>query len=169
MTDLPRRELLDTGFGGDDGAPDPEVRARLAVAGAGVAGRVAALEALIGARLLVPVVAVLGDVEVDAQGLSHDKSSEMAAVLLTGNDGRRALLAFTGMDALLTWRADARPVPVTAQVAAASAVQEGASALLVDVAGPTAYAVEGDDLAAVARGWVLARVGDDPVWVEPAG
>jgi hypothetical protein len=164
----PRRELLDTGFPDDDGAADADVRQRLAEAGAGQGARVAALGALARARLLVPVVVVLGEVAYDEQGLAHDKSSDMAAVLLTGRDGRQALLAFTGMDSMAAWRADARPVPVTAQVAAASAVQEGAGALLVDVAGPAPYAVEGDDLQAFARGWVLARVGDEHVWVEPA-
>ena len=52
------------------------------------------------ARLLVPVVAVAGEVEVDEQGLAHDKSSDMATVLLTGRDGRTALLAFTGTESL---------------------------------------------------------------------
>ena len=47
-------------------------------------------------RLLVPVVAILGEVEHDEQGLAHDKTSDMAAVLMTGRDGRKALLAFTG-------------------------------------------------------------------------
>ena len=59
-----------------------------------------ALLALQDARLLVPVVAVLGEVEVDERGLAHDKTSDMAAVLMTGADGRRALLAFTGSDSL---------------------------------------------------------------------
>ena len=48
------------------------------------------------ARLLVPVVALLGEVDHDERGLAHDKTSDMAAVLMTGRDGRTALLAFTG-------------------------------------------------------------------------
>ncbi len=44
----------------------------------------------------MPVVALLGEVEHDEQGLAHDKTSDMAAVLMTGRDGRTALLAFTG-------------------------------------------------------------------------
>ena len=56
----------------------------------------ATLAVLQRARLLVPVVAVLGEVEHDEQGLAHDKTSDMATVLMTGRDGRSALLAFTG-------------------------------------------------------------------------
>lgn len=126
-----------------------------------------ALVALQGARLLVPVVAVLGEVEYDAAGLARDKSSDMAAVLLTGADGRLALLAFTGTDALAAWNPQARPVPVSAATAAKSAVQEGAAALVVDVAGPVTLVVEGEDLHGLAAGWTLARVGGRSAWIRP--
>jgi hypothetical protein len=93
----------------------------------------------------------------------------MATVLLTGRDGRRALLAFTGLAALRRWRPDARPVPVAASLAARSALQEGADALVVDAAGPTPYAVEGELLAGLAQGWLLARTPDGYAWVTPDG
>ena len=48
----------------------------------------------------MPVVALLGEVEYDDAGLARDKSSDMATVLLTAPDGRRALLAFSGMEAM---------------------------------------------------------------------
>ena len=102
----------------------------------------------------------------DEAGLAHDKTSDMATALLTGLDGRQALLAFTSLDTLAAWRPDARPVPVAAALAARSAVQEGAAALVVDVAGPTTYVVEGRLLEGLARGWALALGPDGPVWVE---
>jgi len=40
------------------------------------------------------------------------------------------------------------------------------SGIVVDVAGPTTYAVEGALLDGLARGWTLARGPDGPVWVE---
>ena len=67
------------------------------------------LAVLAGSRLLVPVVALLGEVEYDDAGLAHDKSSDMATVLLTAPDGRRALLAFSGTDAMRAWDPEARP------------------------------------------------------------
>ena len=123
------------------------------------------LAALGACRLLVPVVAVLGEVEVDEQGLAHDKSSDMATVLIEGSDGRMALLAFSSTETLARWNPEGRPVPVATRTAARSALQEGAAALLVDVAGPTTVVVEGDDLAALAAGWRLARVADRLGWV----
>jgi hypothetical protein len=168
---MPRRatgphRIPDPGFAGDDGAADPALLSALA-AYADDPGREAdVLLALAAARLLVPVVAVLGEVEVAAGGLAHDKTSDMATVLLTGQDGRQALLAFTGLDTLAAWRADARPVPVATSVAARSAIQEGAAALVLDVAGPTTYAVEGDVLEALARGWTLVRTEGGLAWLN---
>jgi hypothetical protein len=163
------RKIPDPGFPGDTGGADPALRAALAsyaAAPGDLARQLAVFAAAQRARLLVPVVAVLGDVEVDDAGLAHDKTSDMATALLTGADGRQALLAFSGLDTLAAWRADARPVPVAAPLAARSAVQEGAAALLIDVAGPTPYVVEGELLEGLARGWTLAPTADGPAWFD---
>ena len=160
------RRIPDPGFAGDTGAADPTLLAALTAYAADPARHLEVFAALQGARLLVPVVAVLGEVEVDDAGLAHDKTSDMATALLTGRDGRQALLAFSGLEPLSAWRADARPVPVAASLAATSALQEGASALVLDVAGPTTYAVEGELLEGLARGWTLARAGEGYAWTE---
>lgn len=165
---MSRRRIPDSGFDGDTGQPPEEVSTALAAYAAG-GPYVDVLAALQDTRLLVPVVAVLGEVELDAAGLAHDKTSDMATVLLTGRDGRTALLAFTGTDRLRAWNPDGRPVPVPARVAARSAVQDGADALVVDVAGPTTFVVEGDDLNALAAGWRLGTVGERSAWIRPAG
>jgi hypothetical protein len=162
------RRIPDPGFAGDDGTGDPALRAALGAYAADPARQIDVLVALPAARLLVPVVAVLGELEVDESGLAHDKTSDMATALLTGRDGRQALLAFTGLDTLAAWRPDARPVPVTAAVAARSAIQEGAAALVLDLAGPTSYAVEGQALEGLARGWALVRTDGGLAWTEPS-
>ena len=166
------RRLLGSDFPDDTGDDDPRLRAALTAYDAAPdpehrrALLPACLEALQGARLLVPVVAVLGEVEVGEDGLARDKSSDMAAVLLTGRDGRTALLSFSHTAAMQAWDPAARPVPVRAQLAAQAAIQEGAAALLVDVAGPSRLVVEGVDLEGLARGWRLARVGGQVGWVK---
>jgi hypothetical protein len=163
------RHIPDPGFAGDDGGSDPALAAALAAYDGQPGPHLEVFLALQSTRLLVPVVAVLGEVEHDEAGLAHDKTSDMATALLTGEDGRQALLAFTGLESLGRWRADARPVPVSATLAARSALQEGAAALLVDVAGPTTYALEGHLLEGLARGWPLVVTDDGVVaWLEPA-
>ena len=161
------RTIPDPGFPGDSGAAAPALVAALAAYAGGTGSHVDALAAVRDARLLVPVVAVLGEVETDESGLAHDKTSDMATVLLRGADGRMALLAFTGTEALRAWDADARPVPVTARTAAQAALQDDAAAIVVDVAGPATFVVEGEDLQGLAHGWALARVGGRTAWVAP--
>jgi len=166
------RTIPDPGFAGDDGTAPETLTVALAAYDADPdALHAATLHVLQDARLLVPVVAMLGEVEHDEAGLAHDKSSDMATVLMRGRDGRTALLAFTGSDALRRWDPEARPVPVPARRAAEAAVQDDAEALVVDVAGPVRFVVETDDLHELAQGHTLvelegvsARYG----WLRPA-
>ena len=161
------RSIPDPGFPGDDGAVRPEAAAALAAYAEDPPGaHRAALAVLQDTRLLVPVVAVLGEVEHDEQGLAHDKTSDMATVLMRGKDGRLALLAFTGTEPLHRWNPEARPVPVPAGQAAEAAVHDGADALLVDVAGPTLFVVEGEDLRALADGFRLVEAAGGWTWAK---
>ncbi len=164
------RSIPDPGFAGDDGAVDPAVSAALSdyeSAAEPEEARLhrAVLAVLQDTRVLVPVLAVLGEVEYDEQGLAHDKTSDMAAVLMTGRDGRTALLSFTRSASLARWNPEARPVPVTLRQAAQAALQDGASALLVDVAGPVPFVVEEGDLTSLAGGERLTHVGGRWGWV----
>lgn len=161
------RTIPDPGNASDDGAADPAVAAVLVAHRDGTSTSGAVLAALQDARLLVPVVAVAGEVEVDEHGLAHDKTSDMAAVLLRNAAGRTGLLAFTGTEPLRRWDATARPVPVPARTAATAALQDGADALLVDLAGPASYVVDGEDLTRLAAGWRLVAVGQRHGWIGP--
>ncbi|MDF1603876.1 SseB family protein [Nocardioides sp. YIM 152315] len=163
------RVIPDPGFAADDGSAQPELVRALAAWEQDPTTYPEALAVLQRSRLLVPVVAVLGEVERDETGLAHDKSSDMATVLVQGADGRLALLAFTGTGPLTAWSPEARPVPVAADLAARSALQDGAAALVVDLAGPARFVVEGDDLRGLAEGWTLARVSGGTAWIRPDG
>jgi hypothetical protein len=150
-------------FRGDRGGADPRVTSALAAYQAGQGSEQAALGALAAARLLVPVIAVLGDgsstdTEGDTQG---DKDSEMVLPTLIGRDGRPAVLAFTGLDALARWRPDARPVPAEADRVWRAAVADGC-AVVIDVAGPVPLAVEGARLTALAAGQPVPPPHEDP-------
>ncbi len=162
----------------DDGAADPAVAAALSAYAAGQGSEHAALTALAGSRLLVPVVAVAveetgagtaashgspGGAQAPAArgGLRQEKSTEMALPTLVGRDGRLAVLAFTSLAALTRWRGDARPVPVPAARVWQAGTQE-ASAVVIDVAGPVPLAVDGARLAALAAGQPVPPPHEDP-------
>ncbi len=161
------RLIPDPGFAGDTGAADPTLESALAAYARGDLTHGDVLLALQDTRLLVPVVAMLGEVEHDEHGLAHDKSSDMAVVLVQGADGRTALLAFTSTDALTRWDRDARPVPVAAALAARAAGEDAAAAIVVDIAGPSSLVIEGEDLDALAAGWRLTRAGGRMAWIGP--
>ena len=143
-------------FRDDDGAADPRVQAALAAYHAGQGSEQDALTALAAARLLVPVVAVLAG----GSAAEGDKNSEMALPTLIGRDGRPAVLAFTGLGALASWRPHARPVPAEAGRVWRAAVADGC-AVVIDVAGPVPLAVEGARLAALAAGQPVPPAHED--------
>jgi hypothetical protein len=152
-------------FRGDRGGADPLLTAALAAYHAGQGSEQAALGALAAARLLVPVIAEQSHKDQSGKGQSGkgqgDKDSEMVLPTLIGRDGRPAVLAFTGLDALARWRPDARPVPAEADRVWRAAVADGC-AVVIDVAGPVPLAVEGARLAALAAGQPVAPPYEDP-------
>ncbi|MFW6599503.1 SseB family protein [Propionibacteriaceae bacterium Y2011] len=169
------RSLGPSPFPDDDGLADPQVRQALASALTGQpADYLNAVAGLCTTRLMVPVVAqATEEAAVHARGpvdklLTVDKEADMAVVMLQSSDGRKAMLGFTGTDALHTWQADARPVPVTLDTAARAATQEGATALIIDMAGPHPVVLEGEVLAQLAQGHRLVALPDDEFgWMQP--
>jgi len=150
-------ELITGGLGDptDRGDPDPRVAAALSAFAAGQGSEHAALAALATARLLIPVVAV------PAEAAPAEKTSEMVLPTLIGSDGRRAVLAFTGLPSLTAWRPGARPVPVIARQVWQAGAEE-ANAVVIDIAGPVPFAVDGARLAALAGGHPAPLPHNDP-------
>lgn len=143
---------------GDSGEADPAVTAVLAAYAAGQAAEHAVLSAVAASRLLVPVVAVLAEASADG----GDKETEMALPTLIGNDGRKAVIAFTGTGTVRRWRADARPVPVPAPRLWPAVAAEHADAVVIDVAGPVPLVIEGARLRALASGATPPHPHEDP-------
>lgn len=160
------RELPDPGYAGDDGSPDAALRALLAAAAdqppddpADPRREHDLVDLLAAARLLVPVMTE--GTEAGREGGTAGGTA-MALPALLAADGRRALPVFTGLDALAAWRTDARPVPVSGQRAAYSALVEEHDAVLLDVAGPAPYLLTGPALRALAEGRRLLFPPEDP-------
>ncbi|MCS0601911.1 SseB family protein [Streptomyces sp. LP11] len=154
--------IPDPGYSDDDGSADPRLSAALAAWSADRTAVTPVLAALKGARLLVPVVAVLGEVEEDANGLRREKTSEMAVPTLKAGE-RTALPAFTSTDSLARWDPGARPVAVPLHQALEAAAHERADTVVLDLAGPVAFELTGPALLALAEG----RTSTDPL-ADPA-
>lgn len=154
MTHGDGRSLAAPQFPGDDGTVDPALAAAFG-------DDVAVLQALPEVRVFVPIVALLG--ETPAEG---DKNADMAAVLMTGADGRQALLAFSSVATMAAWDPQARPVPILGRDAAQATLDEKASAMLLDLANPTFTVVESDDVHHLASGHQLVQSAAGPAWIS---
>lgn len=159
------KNIPDSGFSDDDGSADPRLSTALAAWAQDRTAVGPVLAALKGARLLVPVVAVLGEVEEDENGLRHEKSSDMAVPTLKAG-GRTALPAFTSTDSLARWDPAARPVAVPLHQAIQAAAHEKADTIVLDLAGPVPYELSGSALLALAEGRTTADPLADPAVVD---
>ncbi|MFD9602222.1 SseB family protein [Streptomyces sp. NPDC059970] len=155
------KNIPDPGYSDDDGTASPALTAALAAWAEDRKAIGPVLEALKGARLLVPVVAVLGEVEEDEKGLRREKTSDMAVPTLQAGD-RRALPAFTSTGSLARWDPQARPVAVPLHQALQAAAHEKADTVVLDLAGPVAFELTGSALLALAEGRTSADPLDDP-------
>ncbi|MGW1023410.1 SseB family protein [Streptomyces sp. NPDC002577] len=159
---MANKNIPDPGFSDDDGSADPALSAALAVWAEDRTAEQPVLEALKGARLLVPVVAILGEVEEDENGLRREKTSDMAVPTLKAG-ARTALPAFTSTESLARWDPAARPVAVPLHQALQAAAHEKADTIVLDLAGPVPYELTGAALLALAEG----RTSTDPL-ADPA-
>ena len=121
-------------FAGDDGRADPALLAALAEWSSGRAELDVVVDAVATARLLVPVLA--HEVPDGAVAADGEREASTAVVAIRTPDGRTALPVFSGVASLAAWRADARPVPAEGPRAAASALAEGWSLMVLDPGGP---------------------------------
>ena len=120
----------------------------------------AVLEALGESRVFVPIIPLLGELPVGG-----DKNADMAAVLMTGADGRTALLAFSSVATMAAWDPQARPVPVVGRDAARATLAEDATALLLDLGSPSFSVVETADVEHLAAGHLMVRTPAGTAWL----
>lgn len=134
----------------DDGSADAGLIVAIRLFRDGKAGEADVVDALRAARLLIPLVAHLGEDGVNEHG--HDKSQELSIVTVAGPDGRTVLPAFTSVDTMRAWNPLARPVPAEATRVALAAASEQTDLVVLDARSDTEYAVRRPALWAIANG-----------------
>ncbi len=153
----------------DDGsAPERVIEAirRLRTGELGIQDVVAALH---GERLLVPLVAVAGDHGIGPHGQTVDKTQELSIVTVEGPDGRVVLPAFTSVDAMRSWKPDARPIPIQASRVALAAAAEGTPLIVVDPGSDTQTVVRRPAFRALAMGESWTPAFEDAAVAEAFG
>ncbi|MCX7521319.1 SseB family protein [Microbacterium sp. STN6] len=150
-------------FGDDDGsAPERLIRA-LAEFRAGSVAADAVVDAMRGVRLLIPLVAQLGEAGLDEHGRTVDKTQELAIVTVEAPDGRAALPVFSSVTAMQAWNATARPVPADGVRVALAAAGEQTDLVVLDPTSDTEFAVRRPAVWAMAKSEPWRPPHADPV------
>lgn len=134
-------------WAGDDGEAPAELA--LALADRPV-DKATLFDALTSSRLLVPLVASLGEGETGAHGMTVDKSADLAIVAVATPDKQTAIPVFSSVAEMSAWQQDARPVPIEAARVALAAAAEGHSRVILNP-GSNPIAIRRPALAALAQ------------------
>ncbi|MBK5238437.1 MAG: SseB family protein [Actinomycetales bacterium] len=158
---------------GDDGSAPPELMAALEhfrgtapLSAERTAAHIAVVDAIRSARFLIPLVAEAGDVGVNSEGLTVDKTQELGIVTVEGPGERTVLPVFTSVIAMSHWREDARPVPVDGTRVALAAAGDGAQWVVLDPGSETEFVIRRPTVDAIAQSlpWMPSHV--DPLVIE---
>jgi hypothetical protein len=145
------RQFEHNSWGGDDGSAPEALLAAIAAFRAGEVGEDAVVDALRGVRLLVPLVAHLGEAGKNEHGVLVDKSQELSIVTVAGPDGRNVMPVFTSVETMGAWNPAARPVPTPALRVALAAASEATDLVIVDPTSPSEFGIRRPALWAVAQ------------------
>ncbi|WP_066081461.1 SseB family protein [Pseudoclavibacter albus] len=152
------RELSPQPFAGDDGStPRAYAEAHIRFRAGDDNGLQQVVDVLRETRLLIPLLAELGEEGRASDGAIVDKQADLSIVTVQGPDGRRVLPVFTSVAAMSAWNPTARPVPVEARRAMISAIDDGTELVIVDPGNATEFGVRRPMLWAIAQGtdWTL--------------
>jgi hypothetical protein len=111
----------------------------------------AVVDALRDTRLLIPLVAELGEEGENEAGVKVDKQADLSIVTVRAPDGRGIVPMFTSVAAMQAWNAEARPVPVGSRQAALAVVDEGSELIILDPGSETETAIRRPGVWAIAR------------------
>ena len=138
-------------YANDAGEADQALVAAIAALHAGRGTAESVVDALRDARLLIPLLAALGDSGEGAHGQTVDKSADLSIVTVATPDGLDGLPVFSSVAAMKAWNQDARPVPSSAPRAALAAAQEGNTRIILDPGSSTEFVLRRVAIAAVAQ------------------
>jgi len=114
-------------------------------------GEADVVDALRDVRLLVPLVAHLGEAGLNEHGVVIDKTQELSIITVAGPDGRNVLPVFTSVTAMSHWNPKARPIPASAMRVALAAASEQTELVVLDPTSETEFVLRRPALWAIAQ------------------
>jgi hypothetical protein len=153
-------------FSGDNGEADPALVDAISNFQGGRIGSDQVLVAIGQARLLIPLVASLGETGEGAHGHQVDKSADLSIVTVLTPDNQRALPVFSSVAAMNHWNPEARPVPNDGRKVALAAASEGNTRLVLDPMSQSEFVVRRPGIAAIAQGFDWITPANNPEVVD---
>lgn len=138
----------------DDGSAPAALMAAIAEFRAGNLGPQAVIDAFRSSRVLIPLLADLGDAELGAHGQLVEKSADLSIVTVQGPDGQTVLPVFSSVQTLQAWNPTARPVPVEPVKAALAAASEQTNRIVLDPGSESEFVIRRPAIEAIAKGVV---------------
>lgn len=138
-------------FAGDDGKADAGLIASIEALRAGTGTQVEVVDAFRKARVLIPLLANLGEAGEGAHGQTVDKSADLSIVTVETPDQQNGLPVFSSVAAMNAWNKDARPVPHSATKAALAAAAEGNTRIVLDPGSATEFVIRRPAIEAIAQ------------------
>ena len=152
------RSFDSNSFADDDGTAPPELIEAITAFRAGEVGAEEVVDQIRVSRLLVPLLANLGESETGAHGQKVDKSAELSIVTVKSPDDQDSLVVFSSVEAMSRWNKASRPVPTDAIRIALAAASQMSTRIVLD---------PGSDTEFVVRRPAIAKIAQSLPWLPP--
>jgi hypothetical protein len=138
-------------FADDDGKAPPKLIEVITAFRAGEVGAEEVVDQIRVSRLLVPLLANLGESETGAHGQKVDKSAELSIVTVKSPDDQDSLVVFSSVEAMSRWNKASRPVPTDAIRIALAAASQMSTRIVLDPGSGTEFVVRRPAIAKIAQ------------------
>jgi hypothetical protein len=150
-------------FSEDDGSANPDLIRALAEFRENPADPRGVFTAFASSRLLIPLLADLGESGEGPHGQTVDKSADLSIVTVQTPDGQTGLPVFSSVDSMARWNKIARPVPSDAPRVALAAAAEGNTRIVLDPGSETEFVFRRPAIKALAmrQEWVPSFLNEE--------
>jgi hypothetical protein len=152
------RSFDQNAFADDDGKAPAALIAAIASFRNGDLGAEHVVDQIRGARLLVPLIAKLGESEIGPHGKKVDKSAELSIVTVKSPDDQESLVVFSSVEAMSRWNPSARPVPTDALRLCLAAASQMSTRVVLDPGSETEF---------VLRRPAISKIAQSLPWTPP--
>ena len=152
------RSFDQNAFADDDGKAPLELIEAIKSFRSGEVGAEVVVDQIRVSRLLVPLLANLGESEEGAHGHKVDKSAELSIVTVKSPDDQDSLVVFSSVESMTLWNKESRPVPTDAIRVALAAASQMSTRVGLD---------PGSESEFVLRRPAIAKIAQSLPWLPP--